>query len=77
MVSSECSGSSEPEGAVAADAGPAAAPFALQVAEFAERLGGILGRLRTLDLEGVAPAAAFRAAGESPSVRQESTHAAL
>ncbi|MFI6689232.1 hypothetical protein [Streptomyces sp. NPDC050485] len=75
MASSESSGSSE--GARRTDADPVADQFPLQVAEFAEHLGGILGLLRTLDLEGIAPASAFRAAGEYPAVRQEPTDAAL
>ncbi|GGY69490.1 hypothetical protein [Streptomyces xanthochromogenes] len=75
MASSESSGSSD--GARRTDAGLAADQFPLQVAEFVDHLGGILGLLRTLDLEGVAPASAFRAAGEPPSARQEPTDAAL
>ncbi|MGW1871580.1 hypothetical protein ACWCPS_39465 [Streptomyces mauvecolor] len=75
MAPSEGSGSFE--GVRRTDAGPVAAPFPLQVAEFAEHLGGILGLLRTLDLEGIAPASAFLTTGESPSVRQEPTDAAL
>ncbi|GGU33710.1 hypothetical protein [Streptomyces violascens] len=75
MMPSERSSSSE--GARRTDAGFAADQFPLQVAEFAEHLGSVLGQLRALDLEGIAPASAFRAAGESPSARQEPTDAAL
>ncbi|MFG3281500.1 hypothetical protein [Streptomyces sp. NPDC048111] len=85
MVSSERSGSAQGVSHPAADGvrRPSAAPgqdvdqFPFQVAELATRLGGILGLLRTLDLEGIAPASVFRAAGHSPAPRQESGDAAV